>query len=175
MHAAAPLMPITMSHCRRLASPLGELTLCADGDRLCAVLWPEQASTFQANAFEVPQGIPHGVLDSAADQLTAYFQGDRQDFSLPLAPCGTAFQQSVWSILQKIPFGETVSYGELAERMGRPQAARAVGRGVGSNLLAIVIPCHRVVGKNGQLTGFAGGLERKRRLLALESSNPLGV
>lgn len=158
-----------MSHSRRISSPLGELTLCANDDQLCAVLWPEQALSHRAKSFEVARDQANAVLDAAAEQLDAYFAGSRQPFSLPLALTGTVFQQQVWSALQTTEYGETLSYGEFAERLGRPQAARAVGRAVGSNLLAMVIPCHRIVGKNGQLTGFAGGLQRKRWLLALES------
>jgi len=158
-----------MSHSRCINSPLGELTLCANDDQLCAVLWPEQALSHQAKSFEVAPNHANAVLDAAAEQLDAYFAGNRLRFSLPLAAAGTVFQQQVWSALRATEYGETLSYGELAERLGRPQAGRAVGRAVGSNLLAMVIPCHRIVGKNGQLTGFAGGLERKRWLLTLES------
>jgi len=160
---------LAISHSRRIKSPLGELTLCANDNQLCAVLWAEQALSHQAKSFEVARDQANTVLDAAAEQLDAYFAGSRLPFSLPLAAAGTVFQQQVWSALQATEYGETLSYGELAERIGRPQAARAVGRAVGSNLLAMVIPCHRIVGKNGQLTGFAGGLQRKRWLLALES------
>ena len=163
-------MALTISHSRCISSPLGELTLCAHRDQLCAVLWPEQALPHQKKAFEVShQGHAHEVLDAAAEQLESYFAGSRQRFSLALGIVGTAFQQRVWSALQETEYGETLTYGELARRLGRPQAARAVGRAVGSNLLAMVIPCHRIVGKNGELTGFAGGLQRKRWLLALEA------
>jgi len=105
---------------------------------------------------------------AAADQLDAYFAGALTRFTLPLAPQGSQFQQRVWAALLEIPYGETESYGELAERIGSPGAARAVGLANGKNPIGIVIPCHRVVGSNGNLTGYGGGLERKKQLLDLE-------
>src|SRR5690606_32152543 len=101
-------------------------------------------------------------------QLDAYFRGTLRTFDLPLAPQGTPFQQTVWEALRHIPYGQTVSYGELARRVGRPAAVRAVGLANGSNPIAIVIPCHRVIGANGTLTGYGGGLPTKQALLALE-------
>lgn len=109
------------------------------------------------------------TLDCAAiDQLREYFAGKRKQFELPLAPEGTEFQRRVWQQLAKIPFGETISYGELARRIGKPTASRAVGAANGQNRIAIVLPCHRVVGSNGKLTGFAGGLDKKEKLLRFE-------
>lgn len=105
---------------------------------------------------------------AAADQLDAYFAGDLTTFNLPLAPVGSSFQQRVWAALQDIPYGETESYGGLAERIGSPGAARAVGLANGKNPISIVIPCHRVVGANGNLTGYGGGIDRKKQLLDLE-------
>jgi len=105
---------------------------------------------------------------AAADQLDAYFAGTLTRFTLPLAPRGSDFQQRVWKALQEIPYGQTVSYGELAERVGSPGGARAVGLANGRNPIGIVIPCHRVVGTSGSLTGYGGGLDRKKRLLDLE-------
>ena len=105
---------------------------------------------------------------ASADQLDAYFAGTLTRFTLPLAPRGSDFQQRVWSALQEIPYGQTVSYGELAERVGSPGGARAVGLANGRNPIGIVIPCHRVVGSSGSLTGYGGGLDRKKRLLDLE-------
>jgi methylated-DNA-[protein]-cysteine S-methyltransferase len=109
-----------------------------------------------------------GVLDSAKHQLQEYFQGQRQSFTLPLAPPGTPFQQRVWQELQRIPFGTTLTYRELAQCLGMPQAARAVGHANGRNPLAIVIPCHRLIGSDGQLRGYASGITLKQRLLQHE-------
>ena len=111
-----------------------------------------------------------GVLDEARRQLRAYFEGRRQRFTLPVTPQGTPFQQRVWRELQEIPWGATTTYREIAERLGQPAAVRAVGHANGRNPIAIVIPCHRVVGANGDLTGFAGGIETKRRLLQHEGA-----
>ncbi|MFM6985305.1 MAG: methylated-DNA--[protein]-cysteine S-methyltransferase [Hydrogenophaga sp.] len=116
----------------------------------------------------------HPWLRAATQQIDDYFAGRRQRFDLPLdLSGGTAFQQSVWRELLNLPFGQTCSYGDLARRMGRPGAARAVGAGVGRNPLSIVVPCHRVLGASGELTGYAGGLERKRALLRLECDRSL--
>jgi methylated-DNA-[protein]-cysteine S-methyltransferase len=108
------------------------------------------------------------VLAAAARQLAEYFAGERRTFELRLAPAGTDFQRRVWRQLARIPFGATISYGELARRLGNPKATRAVGAANGANPLPIVLPCHRVIGADGGLTGYGGGIERKRRLLALE-------
>ncbi len=108
------------------------------------------------------------AFDDVGTQLMEYFDGRRRQFDLPLAPNGTPFQQRVWKALLDIPYGETISYGELAARIGRRSASRAVGLANGSNPLPIVIPCHRVIGSNGKLTGYGGGLAIKERLLALE-------
>lgn len=115
-----------------------------------------------------------GRLDDAVQQLEAWFAGDRRDFDLLLAPQGTAFQQKVWSALQEIPWGETATYGEIAERIGQPTASRAVGLANGRNPISIVIPCHRVIGRDGRLTGYGGGLQHKQTLLQLEGSWPAG-
>ena len=109
-----------------------------------------------------------GLLDRAQDQLQEYFQGQRQSFTLPLAPPGTPFQQRVWQELQRIPFGTTQTYRELAQRLGMPRAVRAVGHANGRNPLAIVIPCHRLIGSDGQLRGYAGGVAIKQGLLQHE-------
>ena len=109
------------------------------------------------------------VFERCAAQLAEYFAGKRDAFALPLAPAGTAFQHRVWKEIARIPFGETITYGELAHRAGAPGSARAAGAATGRNPLSIVVPCHRVVGNSGALTGYAGGIERKARLLALES------
>lgn len=109
-----------------------------------------------------------GLLDEARQQLAEYFNGVRQQFTLPLAPAGTAFQQHVWQALQQVPFGTTLTYHQLAQRLGKPGAARAVGHANGRNPLAIVIPCHRLIGSDGQLRGYASGMIFKQRLLQHE-------
>lgn len=109
------------------------------------------------------------LLNEAVSQLNEYFSGERKDFDLPIAPEGTVFEQKVWEALRTIPYGETRTYGEIAVQIGRPKASRAVGRANGLNPLSIIIPCHRVIGKSGKLTGYAGGLEAKKILLGLEA------
>ena len=120
---------------------------------------------------EPPAGVPHddeGVLAPVVTQLREYFAGDRMTFDLPLSPAGSTFQQKVWMALRDIPYGRTTSYGEIAAELGQPTASRAVGLANGRNPLAVIVPCHRVIGANGALTGFGGGLERKRWLLEHE-------
>jgi methylated-DNA-[protein]-cysteine S-methyltransferase len=111
----------------------------------------------------------HWILRLAEQQLTEFFQGQRKNFDLPISPAGTPFQQRVWRALMEVPFGAVVSYGELARRIARPTAARAVGAALGANPIVVMIPCHRVVGTNGSLTGFGGGLEMKKYLLDFEA------
>jgi methylated-DNA-[protein]-cysteine S-methyltransferase len=110
----------------------------------------------------------HAVLERAREELCEYFEGRRTVFSVPMRIAGTAFQERVWREIALIPFGETISYAELARRAGAPEAIRAAGMATGRNRIGVMIPCHRVMGKNGTLTGYAGGVERKRRLLELE-------
>ena len=141
-------------------TPIGKLTLITTGKGLSAV-------SFGAR---IP---PNGILDEQAnrvyiDQLSEYFAGKRKDFELPLDLNGTPFQLSVWRALLNIPYGETRTYGEIARSLGKPQAARAVGMANHDNPVAVVVPCHRVVGHDGSLTGYAGGLHLKQALLALE-------
>jgi methylated-DNA-[protein]-cysteine S-methyltransferase len=147
---------------RRVSSPIGELLLTSDGAALTGVHMLPHPSTegWQPD---------RGQLDSAAEQLRAYFAGERRDFDLPLALDGTPFQQRVWAALRDIPFGTTISYGELAKRVGQPTASRAVGAANGRNPIAVIVPCHRVIGADGRLTGFGGGLNRKRWLLQHEA------
>jgi methylated-DNA-[protein]-cysteine S-methyltransferase len=168
-----------------LSSPLGDLLLSGRGDALTRIDLLE-ASVTEADGGERPRPSAattprrseaavttpgeSEALAEAGRQLEDYFAGRRREFTLPLDPRGTPFQLQVWEALRAIPYGTTVSYAEIARRMGRPSAARAVGRSVGQNPLAIVVPCHRVVGANGALTGFAWGIDRKRRLLELEAS-----
>jgi methylated-DNA-[protein]-cysteine S-methyltransferase len=141
-----------------VASPLGPLELLAEEDALVGVLLPAQHPC-DLRAVAVPS---HPVLDRAKLELEEYFRGDRRVFSVPISLAGTGFQCAVWRALCKIPFGERRSYGSLASELGRPRAARAVGAANGQNPIAIIVPCHRVVGSDGALTGYAGGLEIKR-------------
>ncbi len=153
-----------------LTSPLGPLTLVGSTTGLRAVLW---AGDDPARAGIAGVDLIHtssGVLDDAAGQLDEYFAGDRRAFDLPLDIRGTAFQREAWRALAEIPYGDTRTYAAQAAAIGRPAAARAVGAANGRNPLSIVLPCHRVVGSNGSLTGFAGGLEAKASLLALEAA-----
>jgi methylated-DNA-[protein]-cysteine S-methyltransferase len=150
-------------------TPVGPLTLVAEDDALVAVWMVDQRHHPGDAAHGPASGLDDPVLALAAEQLRQYFAGERTAFDLPLAPRGTEFQRQVWHALLEIPFGETTSYGELAQRLGSPGASRAVGLANGRNPIGIVIPCHRVVGSAGSLTGYGGGLERKRLLLDLES------
>jgi methylated-DNA-[protein]-cysteine S-methyltransferase len=149
-------------------SPVGTLSLFADEHTLVGVYFPEHAP-----ALEARDGAGHPVLDRARAQLDAYFAGERTSFDLPLAPPGTAFQRAVWDALRAIPFGHTRSYGQLAAAVGRPKASRAVGAANGQNPIAIVIPCHRVIGADGSLTGYGGGMPRKEWLLRHERVFPM--
>lgn len=145
---------------RTIDSPIGELVLVANEEGLCEIQFPSD------DRDAAQEGDPtHPTLQLAHEQLDEYFAGQRRHFDLELAPAGTEFQHEVWATLDEIPFGETTSYGEQAESIGRPGAARAVGSANGRNPLPIVRPCHRVVGSNGALTGFAGGLDIKTFLL----------
>ena len=147
-------------------SPVGRLLLAGDPQGLTLISFPSGSRTERpAPGWRQDDG----VLAAAISQLAEYFAGTRQTFSLPLRPTGTAFQLSVWAALREIPFGATLSYGELARRIGRPSAARAVGAANGANPLPIVVPCHRVIGADASLTGFGGGLDTKRFLLAHEA------
>lgn len=160
-----------------LASPVGPLVLVASGRGLRAVLWPDERTGRVPLPADVPVDPDHPVLRAATTQLEEWFAGGRTDFDLPLDPAGTDFQRRVWLELATIPHGRTRTYGEVAEAaVGDRRKARAVGAAIGRNPLSIVVPCHRVVGADGSLTGFAGGMEVKRHLLDLESggSLPLG-
>jgi methylated-DNA-[protein]-cysteine S-methyltransferase len=153
----------------RLDSPVGQLTIIAEG-RFVTGLY-------------VHDRVPIGIGDPSEDpshfeelvcQLERYFGGEAVTFDVALRPRGTAFQQRVWEALRQVPYGHTITYGELARRIGHPTAVRAVGRANGANPISILVPCHRVIGGNGSLTGYSGGLERKRKLLALEGCLPGG-
>jgi len=151
-----------------LPSPVGPLTLIATDRGLRAVLWPDDDRVDVDSEMADADAAANPVLADAARQLTEYFEGDRTEFELPLDPVGTPFQLEAWTALRSIPYGETVTYGEQAARMGDRRKARAVGAANGKNPLSIVVPCHRVVGADGSLTGFAGGVETKAWLLAHE-------
>lgn len=148
-------------------SPVGDLTLVADDDALVAVLWPDDPPA-RVKLGATVEACDHPVLTAAARQLDEYFAGTRTAFDLPLRPRGTAFQQDVWRALLAIPYAQTRSYADIAAAIGRPAACRAVGAANGRNPISIVTPCHRVIGRSGALTGFAGGLAAKQHLLALE-------
>ena len=151
-------------------TPVGRLRLVGDDGGLRGISFPASSHALRPVADREPQPNEE-PFRQAARQLAAYFAGELDRFELPLAPAGTAFQREVWSMLLTIPYGETVSYGELARRLGRSDAARAVGAANGRNPIPIVIPCHRVIGADGSLTGFGGGLDVKRQLLALEAGH----
>ena len=146
-------------------SPVGKLLLAGDGERLHVLAFREGKKAMEARPDWLHDKAP---LGGAVEQLRAYFAGELREFTLPLAPLGTAFQLQVWKELTRIPYGETISYGELADRVGNPKASRAVGLANGCNPIAIVVPCHRVIGASGKLTGYGGGLPIKEHLLALE-------
>ena len=157
-----------MDYMHPYASPLGSITLASDGEALVG-LWFAGQKHFGAGLDGEKAEKPLPVFDQADRWLDVYFSGREPDFKPPLHLRGTAFQQSVWLRLLEIPYGHTVSYRAIAASLGMsPKAARAVGSAVGRNPLSLIIPCHRVVGADGSLTGYAGGIERKKRLLALE-------
>jgi methylated-DNA-[protein]-cysteine S-methyltransferase len=146
-------------------SPVGELRFVVDDDVLVSISFAPHEPVLGERDDD------HPVLRAAADQLAEYFTGERAEFDLPLAPKGSPFRQRVWSALREIPYGSTTTYGAIATGLGLTgHGARAVGLANGANPLAIVVPCHRVVGSKGKLIGYAGGLDRKRQLLALEGS-----
>lgn len=150
-----------------IASPIGELMLRGDGEALTAV---EMEPHRWTRPSEPDSRREPALFHAATEQLAAYFAGELTEFDLPLAPRGTEFQQRVWQALRTIPYGHTCSYGELAVQLGNPGAFRAVGLANGRNPLAVVVPCHRVIGSDGTLTGYGGGLDRKRWLLGHEST-----
>lgn len=157
----------------RHASPLGTLRLAARDDSLVGIWFDGQKYDPRAGA-DWRESPDDALLCEAARQLDEYFSGRRRRFDLPLAPAGTAFQRDVWRAIAAVPAGSTITYAELARRVGRPTSVRAAGAATGRNPLSIVVPCHRIVGAGGALTGYAGGLERKRALLALERASPRG-
>ena len=151
-------------------TPLGTLYIVAEGEALTRILFRPPLAP--ASGPSRPSARTGAITRAAASQLREYLAGERRRFDLPLAPHGTPFQLQVWRALYAIPWGETISYGELARRIGKPRAVRAVGAANGANPLSIVVPCHRVVGSDGRLTGYGGGLAAKGFLLELEGWSP---
>lgn len=150
---------------RRLKTPIGELTLTASDTALTGVHFP-------SSRHGRPAGVTgrNEILDTACEQLSEYFAGTRTEFDVPLEVSGSEFEHRVWNLLRAIPYGSTTSYGALAQRLGDLTLARAVGAANGKNPIPIIVPCHRVIGANGDLTGFGGGIERKRWLLQHEGT-----
>lgn len=156
----------------RIDSPIGSLRIAANDDGVCRIEFPKPTHPMPTDA-DWREGR-HPLIDRTQRQLDEYFAGTRRSFDLPLAPRGTDFQRNVWTELSRIPYGETISYAVLAQRIGKPSAMRAVGAANGRNPLPIVVPCHRVIGADGSLTGFGGGLPTKQFLLRLEGALPQG-
>lgn len=165
-------MTTTTVHFRTVvASPVGELTLVATDTALRRISWTEETGAHREKGIgEIVDRDDHPILVEAARQLAQYFDGSRKTFDLPLDPEGTEFQLAAWQALRDIPFGETRSYGQQASAIGKPSAVRAIGAANGRNPIPIVVPCHRVLGADGSLTGFAGGVETKAWLLNHEAS-----
>ncbi|OBG97494.1 cysteine methyltransferase [Mycobacterium sp. E136] len=151
---------------RTMQSPVGQLTLAGRNDRLMHLRMVDQTYEPSREGWVADDG----AFPDAVEQLQAYFAGELTDFDLRLDMVGTAFQKKVWAALLTIPYGETRSYGEIARQIGAPGAFRAVGLANGHNPIGIIVPCHRVIGANGSLTGYGGGLDRKRALLEMEKS-----
>jgi len=154
----------------RMTSPLGDITLYADDAALAAIYFADEGGAPAIDAGMRREPL-HPAIQAGKAQLIEYFAGARRTFELPLAVRGTPFQRAVWNAIAAVPYGATIAYRELATRVAAPTAMRAAGAATGRNPWMIVVPCHRIVGSDGTLTGYAGGLERKRALLALEASN----
>jgi methylated-DNA-[protein]-cysteine S-methyltransferase len=166
---APDLKAPSLSHI--VSSPIGRLLLIGDGHALTG-LWMIDAERHTARDLGLTPSP--STFTEVATQLGEYFAGDRKEFTVPLAPSGTPFQLAVWTELTKIPYGSTVSYGDIARALGkRLVASRAVGLANGSNPISVIVPCHRVIGSDGSLTGYGGGLERKELLLRLEGAGPI--
>lgn len=148
---------------KKLSSPLGDLLISSTEEAVTGI-------HFDTDGQAQHQTEDHQLLTKACHQLKDYFDGDLLEFDLPLLPAGTDFEQTVWQALQEIPYGQTISYGQLAQKLGDSNKVRAVGRANGQNPISIIIPCHRVIGANGDLTGYGGGIERKRWLLQHEGA-----
>ena len=150
-------------HALTVASPLGTLQLISEADSLIELNWDGAHKALSSTTRSQP-----AILTTAADELSQFFSGQRHNFSVPVKPKGTAFQHSVWRELQAIQWGVTCSYRDIAERLGKPSGSRAVGGAVGRNPIPVIIPCHRIIGAGGALTGFSGGLQNKKILLGCE-------
>lgn len=166
--APAPSAESAAARHRHVPTALGDYVLAAEGDSLTGLWRAAQSRYPRAERLGLPAPSTDSLLTEAEEQLLAYLAGDRTGFDLPLAPRGTAFQQSVWDLLRAIPRGETTTYRWIARELDRPRAAQAVGAAVGSNPISIVVPCHRVLATSGAMTGYAGGIETKQALLRLE-------
>jgi len=149
-------------------SPVGDIILIADNENICSIYWPNQEPD-KKKFPNLERKDGSKVLKAAVKQLNQYFEGKRPVFDIPIKMDGTEFQRNVWDALSSIKFGETVSYRDIANKVGNPKAVRAVGAAIGKNPISIIVPCHRVIGADGKLTGFAGGLGTKEFLLDLES------
>jgi methylated-DNA-[protein]-cysteine S-methyltransferase len=160
---------MAMNFFKTMNSPVGVLTLIASNNGLSAVLWEEDCMDRVGVKAEV-NDLNNQILIQTEIEILEYFEGKRRIFSIPLDLRGTDFQLKVWSELKKIPYGKTISYLELAKRIGNDKASRAVGGANGKNPVSIIVPCHRVIGSNGKLTGFAGGVDIKEKLLNFENS-----
>jgi methylated-DNA-[protein]-cysteine S-methyltransferase len=161
-------------HSITMASPVGMIRLISDGDAIKEVHLVHSENTLTEIPVPGKSGIPT-CLSDCRDQLLEYFEGRRQVFDLPLAPDGTEFQQRVWQLLLQIPFGATTSYAAMAKKLGDPKVIRAAASANGKNPIAIIIPCHRVIGSNGELVGYAGGLPKKKWLLEHERQIHTGI
>ncbi|MBS0226161.1 MAG: methylated-DNA--[protein]-cysteine S-methyltransferase [Proteobacteria bacterium] len=166
-------MKASIVHWTHVASPVGRLLVAADDDGLRAIEFPRNRHPMKRDDGWVEAS--HPLIDEAQRQLDDYFAGTRTTFSVPLAPRGTPFQLAVWNALREIPFGGTWTYGDLARHIGQPSAVRAVGAANGRNPIPIIVPCHRVIGSDGTLTGFGGGLPTKEFLLHLEGALPASL
>lgn len=153
-----------------ISSPVGNLKLVCTDEALVAVLWEEEKSG-RVKLPKMESHPEHPLLLETENQLEEYFNGHRKHFDIPLSPIGTDFQKKVWDELRQITYGSTTTYGEIAQRIGSPQSARAIGAANGKNPLCIIVPCHRVIGSDGELTGFAGGIASKEKLLMIEKKS----
>jgi methylated-DNA-[protein]-cysteine S-methyltransferase len=152
-----------------ITTSLGDLTVVAEGDAVAGIYFPHHWHPPVAGSIgELVDASDDPVIDRVRRQLDEFLVGERDTFDVPTVTHGTVFEESVWALLNEIPYGQTITYGELAAQLGDPALARKVGQAVGHNPISVIVPCHRVVGKNGKLTGYAGGLDRKQVLLGLE-------